>query len=148
DRPGRRLRGATATLSFFLRDDRGGYQKLFRAGSSAPANLPFLPERSRDAGSPRFLPGPADHSTAALGMSGDVYHLVHETGGAHPSDLADVAKTIWKTSADIRFRSALIPVCAPDSGSDRARPTGVCTRLPGEESARDSAPPHLRRGRS
>src|SRR5947208_9195288 len=100
DRPGRRLRGATATLSFFLRDDRGGYHKLFRAGTSAPANLPFVPERSRDARSPLFLSRPADHSAAALGMSGDVYHLVDETGGTHPSDLADAAKTIWKTSAD------------------------------------------------
>ena len=63
-----------------------------------------FPERSGDERGARFLPRPAHHSAAALGMSGDVHHLVDETGGAHPPDLADVAQAIWRTPA--RSRSA------------------------------------------
>ena len=94
---------------------------------------------------PAILRGPADHSATALGMSGDIYYLIDETGGAYSSDLADACESdMENVSGSLISRSTR---SRPRVGSRtyRARFAGVRTRLPGEEPAGDGAPHCLRR---
>src|SRR5438552_599224 len=95
--------------------------------------MPIFPARFRHERGEGILPRAENHSSAEMGMSGDVHLFVDEASGAHSPNLEKAARAVWRGAKNWWPRRLHISVNGANRRKFGKRIAPLCARLSREK---------------